>query len=133
MSRFSIDWNVLGGRVLKRADTETTTLEVEAGFGGIVRHTFTDYKWVADADVLVRRRLSNRVAIYVRGSAVVYGVDSTIARDNQTGGRGEIGVRLTGPAGAVELFAGAERVVDAYPLDRVSQDWPFAGIRLISR
>src|SRR5437879_3511458 len=60
MSRFSIDWNVLGGRVLKRADTERMTLEVEAGFGGVVKHTFTDYKWVGDTDVLVRRQLGDR-------------------------------------------------------------------------
>jgi len=133
IKKFSIDWNVLGGRVLKRADTEKMTLEVEAGFGGVVRHTFTDYKWVGDTDVLVRRQLSDRMAVYVRGTFVVYGVDGTVPRDNQTGGRGEIGLRLTGPAGAVELFAGGERVVDAYPLDRVPQEWPFAGFRLVSR
>jgi hypothetical protein len=46
---------------------------------------------------------------------------------------GELGVRLTGPAGAVELFAGAERMVDAYPIDRLPEEWPFAGLRLISR
>ena len=131
--RFSIDWNVLGGRALKRVDLRTTTLEVEAGFGRVVSHTFSDYKRVGDADILVRRQLNDRMAMYARGSAVVYGVDGTVPRNNQTGGRGEIGVRLTGPAGAVELFAGVERMVDAYPLDRVSQNWPFGGFRLISR
>jgi hypothetical protein len=131
--RFSVDWNVLGGRVLKRADAETTTVELEAGFGGVVKHTFTDYKWVGDADVLVRRRLSDRLAVYARGTAVVYGVDGTIARGNQTGGRGEIGVHMNGQAGAIELFAGAERMVDAYPIERAAEKWPFAGLRLISR
>ena len=131
--KFSIDWNLLGGRVLKRVDMRATTLEVEAGFGGVVKHTFTDYKWVGDADLLVRRRLSARLVVYARGSVVVYGVDGTVPRNNQTGGRGEIGVRLIGPAGAVELFAGGERMVDAYPVDRVSEAWPFAGFRLISR
>jgi len=131
--RFSIDWNVVGGRVLKRADAETTTLEVEAGFGTVVKHTFTDYKWVGDADVLVRRCLSDRFAVYARGTVVVYGVDGTVPRSNQTGGRGEIGVRVTGQAGAIELFAGGERLVDADPLERVGEEWPFAGLRLISR
>ena len=60
VKKFSIDWNVLGGRVLKRADTERMTLEVEAGFGGVVKHTFTDDKWVGDTDVLVRRQLGDR-------------------------------------------------------------------------
>ena len=132
IKKFSIDWNVIGGRVLKRADTERMTLEVEAGFGGVVKHTFTDYKWVGDTDVLVRRQLGDRMAVYVRGTVVVYGVDGTVPRDNQTGGRGEIGA-ADGPTGAVELFAGGERMVDAYPLDRVPQEWPFAGFRLISR
>ena len=83
IKKFSIDWNVLGGRVLKRADTERMTLEVEAGFGGVVKHTFTDYKWVGDTDVLVRRQLSDRMAVYVRSSVVVYGVDGTVPRDNR--------------------------------------------------
>jgi hypothetical protein len=130
---FSIDWDVLGGRVLKRADIGTTTVEVEAGFGGVVKHAFTDYIWVGDVDVLVRHCLSDRLAVYARGSGVVYGVDGTVPRNNQTGGRAEIGVQLRGPAGAIELFAGGERMVDAYPLDRVSEGWPFAGFRLISR
>ena len=121
---------MLGGRLLKRADLGTTTLEIEAG---VVKHTFTDYKWVGDADVLVRRRLNDRVAVYARGDVVVYGVDGTVPRGNQTGGRGELGVRLTGPAGAVELFAGAERMVDAYPIGRFPEEWPLAGLRLISR
>lgn len=133
IKRFSIDWNVLGGRLLRRAEIAQTTIEIEAGLGSVVHHAFTDYKWIGDGDVLVRRRLSERVAVYARGTVVVYGVDGTIPRDNQTAGRGEIGVRLTGHAGVIEVFAGGERSVDAYPLDRAPEQWPFAGFRLVNR
>lgn len=131
--RFSIDWNVLGGRVLKRIDAGATTVEVEAGLGTVVKHSYTDYKWVGDADLLLRRTVGPHATVFARGTGVLYGVDGTVPRDNQRGGRAEFGVRLAGRAAAVELFAGVEQMVDAYPLDRVPQHWPFAGFRLVSR
>lgn len=131
--RFSIDWNTLGGRVLKRVDVAGTTVEVEAGIGSVVKHSYTDYKWVGDADLLLKRSITPLAAVFARGTGVLYGVDGTVPRDNQRGGRLEVGARLSGRVAAVELFAGVEQVVDAYPLDRVSHRWPFAGFRLTSR
>jgi hypothetical protein len=131
--RFSVDWNLLGGRVLKRIDAGATTVELEAGFGGVYKHTFTDYKRIGDADVLIRHTVSPHAIVYVRGTGELFGVDGTIPRDNQRGGRAEVGVRLTGRAGAVELFGGLEQMVDAYPTERVPRRWPFAGFRLTSR
>jgi hypothetical protein len=43
----------------------------------------------------------------------------------------EAGVRLNGRAGAIELFAGFERRIDADPLDRQTQQWAMAGFRLV--
>jgi len=42
-------------------------------------------------------------------------------------------VRVNGRGGAIELFAGVERRLDADPLDRLPQRWAVAGFRLLSR
>lgn len=131
--RFSIDWNALGGRVLRRLEIRGTTIEVEAGIGAVIKHSYTDYKWVADGDLLLRHPVGPHAAPFARATFVLYGVDGAVPRDNQKGARVEVGLRLTGRAGAVELFAGAERMVDAYPVDRIPHGWPFAGFRLVSR
>jgi len=131
--RSSVDWNTLGGRVMRNFQLGPTVIEAEAGFGGVVKHSFVDYQWVGDADVLVRHTVTPVVDVYGRATGTLFGVDGTQPRGNQRGGRAEVGVRLNGRAGAVELFAGVERMVDAYPLERVPQTWPFAGFRLVSR
>ena len=131
--RFSVDWNTVGGRVMRHFTRGSTVVEVEAGFGGVVHRTFVDYQWVGDADVLVRQRLTPVFDVYGRGTGTLFGVDGSQPRGTQHGGRAEFGVRVNGRAGAVELFAGVERMVDAYPLERVPMTWPFAGVRLVSR
>jgi hypothetical protein len=40
-------------------------------------------------------------------------------------------VRLLGTGGAIDLFAGYEKVIDADPLDRQARRWAFAGFRLL--
>jgi len=54
-------------------------------------------------------------------------------RGGQAGGLFEAGVHLVGPGGALELFAGVERRIDAYPIDRAPQHWFLAGFRVLSR
>jgi len=49
----------------------------------------------------------------------------------QAGGLVETGVRLKGEKGAIDLFLGYERRVDAAPLDRQPQTWIFVGFRLV--
>jgi len=131
--RFSVDWNVLGGRVMKQVALGPTVIEAEAGFGGVIKHSYVDYQWVGDADLMVRHTLNPVADVYGRATGTLFGVDGTQPRGNQRGGRFEAGFRLNGRAGALELFAGIERMVDAYPLDRVPATWPFAGFRLVSR
>ena len=63
----------------------------------------------------------------------VLGTDGSRARGTQTGFRGEGGVRLTGTAGAVELFAAFERRVDPYQLQFSTASWLITGFRLVSR
>jgi hypothetical protein len=45
----------------------------------------------------------------------------------------EAGVRINGRAGAIELFAGVERRVDADPIERLSRRWGIWGFRLLSK
>lgn len=126
-----VDWNDLGLRALRRERVGTATVDVVAGLARMTKHDNLDYIWKGDVDVLVRRPVNGRAALFGHGRTEFYGVDS--ARGTQAGGLFEAGVHLSGRAGAVELFAGVERRVDADPLELQPQSWGFAGFRLLSR
>ena len=49
------------------------------------------------------------------------------------GDSSKAGLRINGHGGALELFAGGERRLDADPLDRQTHSWGIAGFRLLSR
>jgi hypothetical protein len=132
--RFPVAWNVLGARVLQRVETSGFTFDIVASGGKIVQNSFVDYTWIGDLDLLVRRPLTPTVGVFAHGVGEGYLVDPTIAgRDRQLGGRIEVGLRLSGRAGALEVFAGGERRVDADPIDRMARDWALAGFRLVSK
>lgn len=132
--RFAIAWNVLGARVLQRVSVGGFTVDAVATGGKVVQHSFVDYSWTGELDLLVRRQVSRRVGVFAHGIGEGYLVDETIAhRDRQLGGRVEVGLRVGGRVGAIELFAGAERRVDADPTDRIARDWALAGFRLVSK
>jgi hypothetical protein len=132
--REAIAWNELGGRVLHRFDTPAATIDVDVDGGYAVQHSFVDYTWLADANVLVRHAVSPRVGIFGHGRLQLFGVNETVAgRGTQTGALVDAGVRLGGRGGVMELYLGYERRVDAYPLDRVPQHWGIAGLRLVGR
>jgi hypothetical protein len=131
--RFAIAWNVLEGRILRRLSLDRTTFDVVAEGGRVVQHSYVDYRWFGQVDGTIRRRFSPAVGVFLHGNALVYTVDKTIARDAQQGGTVEVGVRLSGAAAAIELFAGYERRLDADPLDRQPQRWGLAGFRLVPR
>ena len=83
---------------------------------------------------MIRRPLTPRVGVFAHGFGDAFLVDETVAhRDRQLGGTVEIGLRLNGRGGAVELFAGAETRVDADPIDRIARRWALAGFRLVSK
>lgn len=132
--RLSVSENSLGPRVLRRFGGKGPTADLRAEFRKVINPAYVDYTWIGQVDVTVRRALSGRTGVYGRGYGEMYGVDPAVAgRERQQGGRAEIGIRLTGTHGAVDLFAGAERVVDADPLDRLARHWAFAGFRLASK
>lgn len=131
---FAVAWNELGARVLHRRAIGSVTVDVDLEGGRAVQHSFVDYTWLGEAHVLVRHPISERVGVFAHGSGQAFGVDQTVAgRGAQTGGLVEAGVRFTGQAGALEIFAGYEKRVDADPLDRRSRRWGLAGFRLLSR
>ena len=132
--QFSVAWNVLGARVLRRVSVAGITIDARVDAGWAIRHSYADYTWTGDLDVIVRRAVSPRVGVFAHGFSEIFGVDGTIPeRTTERGGRIEGGVRLTGRAGALELFAGFERRIDADPIDRVRRQWAVAGFRLVNK
>jgi hypothetical protein len=132
--RFAIAWNVLGARVLQRVSAAGFTADIVASGGKVVQNSFVDYTWTGELDLLVRRPINQRVGFFGHGIGEGYLVDQTLAgRGSQLGGRVEVGLRLSGGAGALEVFAGAERRVDADPIDRMAREWALAGFRLVSK
>jgi hypothetical protein len=130
---FPIAWNVAGVRVMRRFDFSGTTIDGRADAGAVLQHSTVDYKWTAALDLLIRRPLGSRVGVFAHGYGEAFGVDATFHRGSQTGGRAEAGVRFNGRAGAIELFAGLERRIDAVPGPLLAERWGIAGFRLLSK
>lgn len=132
--QFAIAWNSLGARVLRRWSRDSTTVDMNVDGAVVTQKSYVDYTWIGQADLAVRRMVTPRTGVFVHGNGQLFGVDPVLTRrERQAGGLIEAGVRLQGPAGAIELFAGYERRVDADPIDRKPQRWGIAGFRLLSR
>jgi len=132
--RFAIAWNMLGARALRRVDVAGVQIDGVLTVGKVIQHSFVDYTWTSNLDVMVRRRVHARVGVFAHGLGELFGVDPALAgRDMQRDGRVDVGVRLEGRAGAAELFVGYERRIDAYPLDRIALRWPFLGFRFVAK
>jgi len=132
--RFAIAWNVIGVRALHRFTAADSTIDLQGSAGRVVQRSFVDYSWTGDADVVMRRPVNAYIGVFAHGAARVVGVDPAIARRGmQRGGRLEAGVRFSGRAGGVELFAGFEQRTDADPIDQAPQHWAFAGFRFVSQ
>jgi hypothetical protein len=118
-------------RLLKRIERRGNTIDVTGELGPVVARAWVDYTWLGNVDVMVRRPISPALGFFARGFGETYGVDEDVAgRGQQWGARLEAGVRFSGRGGALDLFGGFERMIDADPLDRVTRQWAMAGIRL---
>ena len=127
----AVAWNTLLWRIQKRIERQGTTLDFKGDIGPAVAKAWVDYTWRGNADVVARRPISPAVDVYARALGDTIGVDEDIAgRGQQWGGRLEAGVRFTGRAGAIEVFGGFERMIDADPLDRTTRQWLIGGFRL---
>ena len=131
---FAVAFNEVGGRIMHRRVIGTMTIDVEAEGGRATQHSYVDYTWLGEANVLIRRPINERVGMFGRGTGQFFAVDETLAkRGTQAGGLIEVGLRIPGKVGVLEIFGGYEKRVDADPLDRLSQRWGLVGFRLLGR
>ena len=131
---FAVAWNTLGGRLLYQGRAADTTIDIDLDVAKVIQRSFVDYTWIAELGIQVRRPIASRAGVFFRGDGQLFGTDDTLSdRGSQLGGFVEAGLRIEGAAGALEMFAGIERRVDAYPTERVARQWGLAGFRLISR
>lgn len=129
---WSVAWNVLGLRVTRRFVSESTAIDVGAGVGSIVQHASVDYAWTGDLRARIAHGLRSSVQLFGDGSVAWFGIDEMRStRDTQWSGRVEIGVRIGGRAGDVEVFVGYARRADAYPTESAARRWPLAGVRIV--
>ena len=108
-------------------------IDLQGDLRWAIQHSYIDYRWELDTHLRVDRLPRPAVGILAAGGVRYLGVDGTRGRDGQTGYRAEGGVRFEGSGGAVELFVGAERRIDPYPLEFGTATWMTAGFRLLSR
>lgn len=130
---FAVAYNEIGVRVMRRQTVGSTTVDIDLEGGRAVQHSYVDYTWLGEAQLLVRHPINPRVAVFAHGSGKAFLVDDLVARRGTQGGAlVEAGVRVGGRGGALEIFAGYEKRVDADPLDRLSQRWGLVGFRIVS-
>jgi hypothetical protein len=130
----AVAWNAIGARVLRSATIARVVVDADLDVVRTVQSSFADYTWISSFDLRVRRDVGPRAGVFVHGSAQLFAVDGSVPnRGGQNAGMVEAGLRFTGAGGVFEVFAGFERRVDAYPLDRIPLQWGLAGFRLLSR
>jgi hypothetical protein len=139
---FAVAWNELGARLLHRRTFGTATLDLDLEGGRVTQHSYVDYTWIGELNVLVRRPINQHVGLFGHGIGQGFLVDPggvpawTVFRADrgaQAGSRIEAGVRLNGRGGAAEIYVGYEKRADADPLDRQPQRWALLGFRLLSK
>ena len=131
--RFPLDWNMLALRVREEARSGRLGWQWQADGRVTVTNAFVDYNWDAEGRGDLVYSVSPRWSVTGMATLRVVGTDDSRERGTLTGGGLEIGVRFDGPAAAAQLFIGAERRVDPYPLEFSTASWFLAGLRLMSR
>ena len=132
---FPIDWNMVGLQLSRSTDVGRLHLDGSGRAYFTTRRSLVDYRAEFGGALAGRYERSARVAAIVSGTVIVRTVDpSVLQRDNtQVGGRGEVGIRLTGGGAAVEFFVAREARIDADPLDLATRYWTSLGFRLLSK
>jgi len=129
----AVAMNALLVRVMRQVDVRGNTLAVRLEGGPVIARAYVDYRWMTVGEATFRRAVSPHLGVYGRAYTDVYGVHREVYnRPTQSGGRIETGLRIGGKGGALELFGGYERVVDANQLDLLPGRWGFAGFRLVN-
>jgi hypothetical protein len=131
--RAPVAWNMLGARVRHDVVARKAAIQLKGDLlAGLVKNN-VDYDWEANGDVHVAVPLRPAVSVITSARLQLIGVDGSQQRGTQTGSRAEVGIRLAGEKGAIELIVAAERRVDPYPLEFSTLNWVSAGFRFVSR
>lgn len=127
-----IDWNMLGVAYTHVVDRGLSRVVLTAGAFRVVKRSSVDYTGELRGGARFEQVLRPQVAAYAAGNGIIVTVaPSILGRERQRGGRIEAGIRLLGRAGAIELFGGYERRIDANPFDGRTRTWALAGFRLV--
>ncbi len=130
---FPVDWNTLGVRMDTSLVARTNRMNARVDIRRVLVRSYVDYQWEVDAEVHNVHTIRGGVAAISGAGVRLLGVDGSQNRGNQTGVRGEGGVRFEGPAGAVELYVSAERRIDPFPTEFGVESFLGAGFRFLSR
>ena len=133
MHRRGISWNMLGVAYGDRFTVGEIELRPSVRLMKTIKRSQVDYEgeiaWYLD----VTAPVSPRVALYTKLTGVVVPVDvEEFDRTNRTGGLIEGGVRVAFSAAALEGYAAWERRIDADPILRQTEDWPWLGFRVVA-
>jgi hypothetical protein len=132
-NRVAVAWNMLGARVQRSLTTGRARVDGRVDVRGVVAKAFVDYTWEIEGAVRSDVQLRPSVGVLFSGTLRRLGVDDSQNRGNQTGFRGETGLRFDGGRGAMEFFLAAERRIDPSPLQFGTARWVTVGFRLLSR
>ena len=131
---FPIDWNMVGVRLFRSTDVGRLHLDGSGRAYFTTQRSLVDYRGEFGGTLAGRYERNAHVAAIASGTAVVRTVDpSVFRRDTRVGGRGEVGIRLTGGAAVMEFFVAREARIDADPFDLTTQHWTSFGFRLLSK
>ena len=132
-NRIAVAWNMMGARVQREFTAGRAQMDARVDVRGVVAKAFVDYTWEIEAAVRSDVQLRPAIGVLFSGTLRRLGVDDSQNRGDQTGFRGETGVRFEGRRGAMELFLAAERRIDPSPLQFGTANWVTVGFRLLSR
>jgi hypothetical protein len=132
-NRVAVAWNMMGVRVEREVRARRAHVDAHLDVRGVVAKSFVDYNWEVETGVRSDVQIRPAVGVLFAGTLRRLGVDGSQDRGDQTGFRGEVGVRFEGRAGAMEFFLAAERRIDPYPLQFGTASWATVGFRLLSR
>jgi hypothetical protein len=125
----AISWNAIGMRARYARGPIDGHLELTHA----MQLAYVDYTWILNAGVRGNHPISRRTSIIGRAYGEVFGVNHLVRDRRVCGGFVEGGLRINGRKAAIELFAGYERRVDAYPTDRYRVRMFNVGFRVVSR
>jgi hypothetical protein len=132
-NRLAVAWNMMGVRLQRELTSGRTHVDARVDVRGTVAKAFVDYDWEIVGDVRSDVQIRPAFGLLFAGTLRRLGVDGSQSRGDQTGFRGEAGVRIEGRNGAMEFFLAAERRIDPSPLQFGTANWATVGFRLLSR